>query len=287
MRKEREKRMEKTIVTHVNPDLDAITAIWLLVRFAGEEYKGAGVEFVPAGERLENENNNTIHVDTGLGKFDHHQPEKGEEDTSATKLVYEWLVNEKKIEKREELDRIVEFVTDIDHFREYFWPEPTSDRYLFCIEHVLQGIKMGGYVKNDKELVEFGMKALDGIYISFKVRKKAERDIKKGIVIETKWGKALGVESSNGGLSKLALKKGFKLVVRKDIETGSVRIKAAPEEGIDLSLVYKKILEMDPEATWYFHPSRKMVLNGSIRNPKMVPSKLNLSEVIDILKTER
>ena len=31
--------MAKTIVTHVNPDLDAITAAWLLTRFAGREFK--------------------------------------------------------------------------------------------------------------------------------------------------------------------------------------------------------------------------------------------------------
>jgi hypothetical protein len=274
----------KTIVTHLNPDLDAIAAVWLLKRHGGKEYKNAEVKFVPAGERMENEDNNTVHVDTGLGKFDHHQTERGEVNTSATQLVYEWLVQEKKISGHEELNRIVRMITDIDHFREYYWPEPVNDRYLFFLEHVLHGVKLGSYVKNDEELVKLGMLCLDGVQISFKIRISAEENLKEGITFETRWGKSLGVETANTGVLKLALKSGYKVVVRRDPGIGSIRIKAAPIKEINLKKEFNEIKKEDPEATWFFHPSGKMILNGSIRNPEMVPSKLKLDEVVEILK---
>jgi hypothetical protein len=276
--------MAKRIVTHVNPDLDAITAIWLLVRFGGDEFVDSKLSFVPAGERLEGEDQNTVHVDTGLGKFDHHQPEMGDVNTSAAKLVYEWLVSQGRIQKNDGLRRLVDVVNDVDHFREFHWPEPVSDRYELFLEYVLNGVKSGGYVKSDEELVEFGMKCLDGVYVSFKIRIAAEKDFEKGISFETKWGRALAVESSSSGVVKFSLKKGYKVVVRRDPELGFVRIKAAPVEGIDLSEAHEKLRKADPEATWYFHPSGKMILNGSTRNPKMRPSKLGLDEVIEILK---
>jgi hypothetical protein len=40
---------------------------------------------------------------------------------------------------------------------------------------------------------------------------------------------------------------------------------------------------MDPGATWYLHVGRKMLLNGSAKNPKMKPSKLGVKEIIKVL----
>jgi hypothetical protein len=277
--------MAKRIVTHVNPDLDAITAIWLLIRFGGEDFVDSKFSFVPAGERLEGEDQNTIHVDTGLGKFDHHQLEMGEVDTCAAKLVYEWLVSQGRIQENEALRRLVDLVNEVDHFREFHWPEPVDDRYELFLEYVLNGVKLGGHVKSDEELVEFGMKCLDGVYTSFKIRIAAEKDFEKGVSFKTRWGKALAVETANSGTVKFGLKKGYRVVVRRDPELGFIRIKAAPVEGMNLSKAHEKLREADPEATWYFHPSGKMILNGSTRNPKMRPSKLALDEVIEILKT--
>ena len=279
--------MAKTIVTHINPDLDAIGAVWLLWRFGGNDFKDAGLEFVAAGERLEGEDNNTVHVDTGLGKFDHHQQEKGREHTCATKLVYDWLVQEGRIGERPELRRIVNLINEIDHFGQYFWSEPTADRYLLFLEPVLNGMKMGAYVGSDNELVILGASLLDGLLVVFKTRVEAEKDIKQGVVFKSHWGRSLAVESANSGLIKLAQKQGFKVVARRDPRSGMVRIKAAPIESIDLSPVYKRLKKADSQASWYFHPSKRMILNGSLRNPKMKPSRLTLQQVIEIIKSSR
>lgn len=275
--------MAKTIVTHVNPDLDAIAAAWLLVRYGGSDFHKASFAFVPAGCRFQNEDNNVVHVDTGLGKFDHHQEDRGQEDTCAAKLVFEWLVEKKDIGDQEALQRLVSLVNDSDHFREYFWPESSDDRYVFFLDQVLNGMKQGGIV-DDEGLMIFGMQCLDGILTAMKMKIAAEKVLEEGISFQTKWGKAVGFNSSHSGAGKYALKKGYKVAVRKDPNNQMVRIKAAPLDEIDLTPVYRKLVKMDPEATWYFHPSKHMILNGSLRNPEMKASKLSLDEVMRVLK---
>mgnify|MGYP001568014235 CR=1 FL=1 len=81
----------KLIVTHFSPDLDAVTSVWLIKRFF-KNWEKAEVKFVAAGKTWENQPVDTdeeiIHVDTGLGKFDHHNTD---DDTCAAALVLEAL----------------------------------------------------------------------------------------------------------------------------------------------------------------------------------------------------
>ena len=88
---------------------------------------------------------------------------------------------------------------------------------------------------------------------------------------------------------------GYVIVVRKDPRKGYVRIKAKPlstinnqqstiNKNIDLTLVYERLKKMDPQATWFLHIGRKMLLNGSVKNPKMKPTKLSLTEIIKVLE---
>src|SRR4030042_2683967 len=115
---------------------------------------------------------------------------------------------------------------------------------------------------------------------------KAEEEIETlGTGFETKWGRALSIENSNDEVVKQAQKQGYQLVVRKDKEKGHVRIKGVPEKGIDLSKVYELIKVKDTLGTWYLHPSQTMLLNGSSRNEKHVPTPLTLEEVVEIIKS--
>ena len=69
----------KLIVTHFNPDLDAIASIWIIKRFL-KGWEKARVRFVPAGETYKDQPVDSqpeiLHVDTGLGELDHHQTNK-------------------------------------------------------------------------------------------------------------------------------------------------------------------------------------------------------------------
>ena len=96
----------RKIVTHINPDLDAITSIWLLKRFL-LDWEKAGYAFVPAGATYKDEpvdsNAEVMHVDTGLGQLDHHQ--RVGEITSATALTWKYVQRERKHQPISELDK--------------------------------------------------------------------------------------------------------------------------------------------------------------------------------------
>lgn len=274
----------KTIVTHISPDLDAIGSTWLIKRYL-PEWDIADHAFVPAGQTLDGKDPdadpNIIHVDTGLGRFDHHQLT---ERTSATKRVFDYLAEEGYIKEKDlvAVEHMVQFITEIDNFGEVHFPDPTNDRYTFCLHEFIYPLR--GQLSSDAELVNMVFLILDSILFTIKNNLKAEEEIKEGLILKTKWGKTLVMETKNEAAIKYALKGGYELVVRKDPETGHVRIKTQPNEKYDLTPLYKKILEIDGKASWFLHASKNMLLNGSSKAPDSVPSTLSLKRIVEILK---
>lgn len=274
----------KIIVTHLSPDLDAITACWLIQRFL-PDWKDARIKFIPAGSTLDNHpvdsDKNIIHVDTGLGKFDHHQTD---DSISATKLVFEFLVKHNYIEmkNREALERIVNFVTDIDHFQEVNFPDAIDDRYDFCLHQIADNLKSS--FKDGNELIEYIGLILDAEFSLFKKKINAEKEIKKGLIFRSKYGRCLAILTNNEEAVKLALKMGFVLVIRKDPVKGNARIKTLPDKKYDLTPVYNAVSRVDPKAGWFLHISKNMLLNGSSKNPTLIPTSLSLQKLIEIIK---
>jgi hypothetical protein len=276
--------MKKLIVTHVNPDIDAITAVWLLKKFH-PDLAEASVAFVPAGGTYKNQpvdsQENIIHVDTGLGQFDHHQANN---KTCAADLVFNYLKSIKKeLNDDQALIRLIKVVRSFDHFEDCLWPNAMADYFNFEIEEILRGLKAAGKI-DDFGVIDFGSKCLDGIYTNLKIKIKAEKDLQEGYKFSLQAGKAIGCLSHNDQVLKLGQKMGFVLVVQKDPQTEHVRIKARPDSGIDLTAIKNKLAKLDSEATWFLHASKKILLNGSTKNPKMKPSKLSLKKVIEILQ---
>jgi DNA primase len=126
-------------------------------------------------------------------------------------------------------------------------------------------------------------------FIIFKTRlllEEAREDIEENAIeFETKWGKCMGIESSNDSTIKLGQKLGYNLVIKKDPELKNIRIKAAPLPEIDLTKLHKKIKENDEQGTWYLHPGKHMLLNGSKKHIGQKPSPLSLKEVIKLAKS--
>lgn len=272
----------KTIVTHIGPDLDAIAGIWLIKTFFSG-WEEAMLAFVPAGNTLggkpPDDNPEIIHVDTGFGKFDHHQ---NNADTCAAQLMYEEVKRTRGADVP--MERLLSVVNDIDHFREVFFPNPTADFWEFGLITQIDGWRLI-YSDNPIKIVELGMQALDGIYKTFQNKVWAEKELKeKGVEFETKWGKGIGVETTNDETVHVAQKMGYAIAVRKDPKKGYLRIKSLPKDEIDLTPVYNTFKEQEPEATWFLHASRHMVLNGSSKNPDMRPTKKSLQEIIEVIK---
>lgn len=295
-------KIMKILVTHDSPDLDGGTSIWLIKRFLGG-WENAKVKYVPAGERLNSskpaslsaiektKDDEIIHVDTGMGALDHHQT--SDDKTCAASLTWDYVkmqseefkIQSEKIDKRiEAIDRIVKIVTEIDHFKEALWPDPSADYFEFFLENILEGLKIQRPGQNDVYL-DYILTSLDALLHEFENRLWAEEEIKKAKTFKTSKGKGIGFEIINDLSIKLSQKMGYTLAVRKDPRKGYVRIKARPDSGIDLTKTYEQLKKMDPEATWFLHASKKMLLNGSVKNPKMKPSKLSLDKLIQVLES--
>ncbi len=274
----------KTIVTHLSPDLDAIASVWLIKKYL-TGWNNAQIKFVPSGTTLDNQlpdsDKRVIHVDTGFGKFDHHQTN---EYLSATKLVYKYLLKSDLIDFRDikALDKITEYVNSTDHFAEVFYFEPDADRYDFMIRQLIDGLKVIN--REETKLIEIIFQLLEAALIVFKNKVNAEEEIKNGFVFQSYLGKSLALETKNEEAVKLALKKGFSLVIRRHPNAGFTRIKTLPDKKLSLKPVYEKILKIDKKGSWFFHISGHMLLNGSSGNPKLIPTPLSLNKIIEIIK---
>lgn len=290
----------KIIVAHNSPDMDAITSVWLIKRFL-PGWNEAGVKYVPAGERIKGsepkdvieniKGDDVIHVDTGMGPLDHHQISSDQVCGASLTWDYvksqnpEFEIQNEKIRARiEALCRIIKVVVDIDHFKEVFWKDASADYHEFSLVNILDGLKIQKPDQDDY-YTEFIISCLDAILHEFENRIWAEREIaENGKEFKTRFGKAIGFETLNDTVIKLAQKMGYLLVLRKDPRKGYVRIKASPGSEINLTLAYEKFKKIDPDATWFLHVSKKMLLNGSVKNPKMRSTKLSLVDIIKVLE---
>ena len=280
----------KTIVTHISPDLDALTAIWLIRRFF-PGWEKAKLEFVPAGQTFQGKpvdnDPDVIHVDTGLGKYDHHQTK---EDICAAALVLEEILaidsvseTKEKIKdwQKEALKRILKIVNEDDHAGFLDWPEPASDRWEFNLNQIADGLVNS--FKKQAEFVEYFLPLLDSLLKIMTGKIEAEEIIKNGREFATPWGKGIAAETENAEFRQLALKLGYVLVVKKRPQTGHLGIYANWQKGVNLKKIYRALIKADPDADWYFHISGFMVLNGSTSNPGMKPTKLKLEEVVKLI----
>ncbi len=278
--------MSKIIVTHVSPDFDGIPGIWLLKKFH-PDFADAAVAFVPVGNATYNNepvdsNPNVVHVDCGMGKFDHHDRD---EFTCGAQLVYEWLVKEGYVKEEDNaLLRMVKIFTELDHgWDNYKWPEPGSDRWEFTLANILIGWKML-YPGKFEKYVEWVGLGLDAVYIFMQQKVKAEKEVEGGRKFKTRWGDGVAIYTGNDSVLDAAIKNGYALVARKDPAKGFVRITGSNNLKVDLTKAYEDFSKKDPEATWFLHASKVLLRNGSTRNPTMKSTRLDLDDVIKVLE---
>ena len=154
----------KIIIGHSSPDLDAITSVWLVKTFF-PVWEEAEIAFVPAGTTLNklppDDNPEILHVDTGFGKFDHHQ---NSDYICAASLVFDYLKNQGYLKDKQKraLDKMVREITGFDHFGEVFFPESFADRYEFMLQKIIEG-GLKSVLKEDINVVEAVFPMLDSI----------------------------------------------------------------------------------------------------------------------------
>lgn len=276
--------MPKTIVTHLRPDLDACSSVWLVKKYI-PGFHDATVEYVPAGKTLQGQitdtDPNAMHVDTGLGKFDHHQ---FKERLSAFLRIFDYLKEHSFVPSREVevLHRMGEIITMIDNFEESSFPNPEADYYDLSLHQLIEGYK---YIEhNDNLIMLFAETALDAFFANMRHKVEAEKAVNAGYEFMAGNLKGLALETRSEDAVSLAQKMGYALVVRKDPRTQRARIKLRPNVPYTLEKVYEALCKKDSRERWFYHMSGKMVLNGSSKNPSIEPTKMTLKEIVSVVQ---
>lgn len=277
--------MPKTIVTHIHPDLDAIMSVWLLVRFDQPRYGDARIEFVPAGETYKNQpvdsDNEVVHVDTGKGVFDHHQP--GVTDTCAAKLVFEHLLAGGLIDETDvPLTEMVNYALEIDHFRDLYWPESGNSRYSFMLHDIIPALH-SLQVHDDEAVTRMVFVYLDAVYEKLKGRQHGQDIIDEGQEFESVWGKGIAIEGEVDDLSKLAQRQGYKIVVIYNPKRKYMKVKTAPKVEMSLRPLYDKIVAVDGPDMWFYHNSGHIMLTGSDKGPPKAPTSLTVKRMLEVI----
>ncbi len=269
--------MPNYLVTHINPHLDDISAIWLFKKFH-PDFSNAKIEFISqtAGGKFLEERGDLVYFGVGRGKYDEH---KGDLKDCATSLLWK-EIRESDLKPKDEIERLalnelVEWVRMIDlgispyEFDSFSVPafiRPMKSNQ----EDSLEGVKLGAAI-------------LDRILEVVKKEQQALIDWHSAIEFKSKFGKSFAIKSHfvNRAFCK---KQGGELFLMYDPKYGSVQF-FTPVEEIDLEPIYQKIKEIKPEEEWYLHQSHHMVLCGSSAAPDAKPTKLSFEQLMDVAKS--
>lgn len=264
-----------TIVGHLAPDLDCLTAIWILIRFGNAA--DAELEFVPAGTTWQqapvDSNSHIIHVDTGGGRYDHHQ-------RHARNLCAAELVRRAIAPRDAALERMVRQVCQIDNAT-----APAGGMGFFNINALITGYN--SLFPNRPRHVAYAMLPnLDAWYEHEARQIRLEDAFAHRLEFETRWGLGIAMESADGGSSKLAYGHGAVLYAYRD-GNGWMGVAAQARSPVDLAPVYVDLQSVDREADWYLHPSHRLLLCGSATAPPRAPSRLSLPDLVRVIQGHR
>jgi len=263
-----------TIIGHLTPDLDCLTAIWILVRFGGAGH--ADLEFVPAGrtwqDRPVDSDPHVIHVDTGGGRFDHHQ--RGARNLCAAELVRRAMAPQDAA-----LERIVRRVAQIDSAT-----VPAGEQGFFNVTSLIAGYNLL-FPNRPHHVAQAMFPNLDAWHEHEARQIRLEAAFADRLEFETPWGLGIAMESDDGGSSRLAYRHGAILYAYRDGH-GWMGIAAQARSNVDLTPVYQDLRTMDAGADWYLHPSHRLLLCGSATAPARMPSRLTLRELVSVIQGE-
>ncbi|KXK07529.1 MAG: hypothetical protein UZ21_OP11001001031 [Microgenomates bacterium OLB22] len=167
-----------------------------------------------------------IHVDTGFGKYDHHQLKRR---TSAAELVLRELLNKGYVKEELvlSLERFVQVVTDFDNFRDSLRSDAAEDYHLFNASEIIFGYK--GLHGDDESVMAFGLEIMASLWNVVRQRVSAELELlEKGRSFKTPWGRTIALETKIGTIAHVALKIGYDMIIYKHPDKGFVRVKQRP-----------------------------------------------------------
>lgn len=271
----------KTLVTHINPHLDDIAAIWLFKKFY-PQFRDAKVEFLSAakqGVTFEGKpvdaNPDVVHFGIGRGKYDEHKGDIGE---SAGSLVWKDIKDKglapKEIEFKA-LEELVEWNNLIDTGQ-----APNYEFSEFSVQSFIR--PLDSKAETSQKALQLGEEILDRILNVLKRKQQSLLDWENRVEFTSKFGKSYAV-SSEAVDRAFCKKMGGDLFIIYNPKYKSVQF-FTPSQEIDLTPIYEKVKSMDPDADWYFHQSHHILLCGSHTAPDSKPTKLSFEQLIEVAK---
>lgn len=265
-----------TLITHINPHLDDISAIWLFKRFH-PNFSDTNLEFISASrDASKNESEDRIYIGTGGGRYDEH---KGDLEDCATSLVWKDFVAQGILPKDEitlkALEQIVGWNTLIDLGR-----FPGGQYEEFSVPSFIRS--KDSSIESSKKTVELGFEILDRILQVLKSKQKSIKDYASRIEFDTLFGPGVAVESENVDRDFCRNQKG-NLFIIIDPKHKSVQY-FTPSFEIDLEPIYLKLKQLDPKGDWFLHQSHHMILCGATSAPHFSPSSLSTQQLIEVAK---
>ncbi len=273
--------MAKTIVTHKNPHVDDVAAIWIFLRFI-PAWANAKMVFVHADSKQRmRDTRDKIHIGVGHGAFDEH---KGNTKDSATTLVWKWGKKNRKyalstIETRA-LKELVHYINDEDHG--LLFAQQAREFMIGSVFTYLPSVTKQG----SRGSLQFGLKYLDAVFSGLKEKHALLADWRKRKEFTTKWGRGVAITTkvSSKVVARVAYAKGFTLFVYRNPVSKYTSIKAQNNSRVNLTRAYNAVKKLEPKSEWYLHHSKKMLICGSDVAANLYLSSAPLSTLISYLR---
>lgn len=271
--------MTKKLITHINPHLDDIAAIWLLKKYL-PDFANAEIDFISADNQHQIESDDLLFVGVGRGKYDEH---KGDVEDCATSLVWKDLLSKnlspQDQNQKKAVDELVEWSRVIDLGR---YPEQEFSDFI-----VPAFIRPSDNTKQSSlDAVELGEKILDRILEVLIKKQRSLSDWQNKIEFDSLFGKAVAVSSQTINRAFCKANGDAVLYLMVDPVTNHVQY-FTPEFDIDLEPIYLKLKQLDPQADWFLHQSHHMVICGSGSSPDSKTTDLSFEQLIELAKKDK
>ena len=264
-----------TLVTHINPHLDDIAAIWLEQKY-NPDFKDSNIEFISASNEEQTDSEDKLFLGVGRGKFDEH---KGDLEDCAASLVYKDLKSKGLVPTDDvqgsALAELVEWVRidDLGRLEIRDYPQFSIPAWIRTTDSKSE---------TSVETTKLGEEILERILRVLKRKYLAEKEWQGRVEFETKFGKSFAIKGMAVDRS-FCREKGGDLFLMYEPESKWAQY-FTPSFEIDLEPIYNQVKELDPEANWFLHQSHHMVICGSSASPDSKVTKLSFEELIEVTK---
>jgi len=142
------------------------------------------------------------------------------------------------------------------------------------------------YPNNPHKVLEICFECLDAIYENSSKLKELDKLLPQGIKFKTKWGKGIGFITKNREIRNYCHEKGFVIFVYVNPENNYRGIAAPGGLGVDFTEAYEKLIKLEPNAEWYLHFTKDLLICGSDKALNLNLSSLELKDIIELIKLE-